>query len=296
MDSKSASPFPGSEIFFHSPTPFAREAFLYPLCLGHYLCGEDYEVDRKRFDSYLLMYIVKGEGYVVTPQEAYSFQAHQAILIDCRKPHRYGALGSLEFYWMHFDGLCGEKYMEYLQSANHFPLELNMGTRQEVQRMFASLLRQFTSEGFTEIQLGKYLTDLLTLLAVPQMISPPLSPEAFSDCLSSAAGACAKAAAYMRRNFTRPISAEETAAVVSLSPCYFIRRFKEQYGLTPHQYLMNLRLDSARFYLSTTGKTVKEIGFACGFQSENSFCIAFKKQVGVTPTSYRNSVTIRGCK
>lgn len=288
MDNRHTSPFPGSEIFFHSPTPFAREAFLYPLCLGHYFCGDDYEVDRKRFDSYLLMYIVKGEGYVITPRESYSFREHQAILIDCRKPHRYGASGSLEFYWMHFDGLCGEKYMEYLQSANHFPLPLNMGTRQEVQQMFATLLHQFASGSFTEIQLGKYLTDLLTLLSQPQPVSDTLSSDALKGCAGSAAEACTKAAAYMRQNFTRPVTAKETAAFVSLSPYYFIRCFKEQYGLTPHQYLMNLRLDSARFYLSTTKKTVKEIGFACGFQSENSFCIAFKKQVGVTPTCYRN--------
>lgn len=289
MDSKHNSPFPGSEIFFHSPTPFAREAFLYPLCLGHYFCGEDYEVDRKRYDSYLLMYIVKGEGYVVTPREEYSFGEHQAVLVDCRRPHRYGAFGSLEFYWMHFDGLCGEKYIEYLQSANHFPLELNMGTRQKVCQMFTDLLHQFASGSFTEIQLGKYLTDLLTLLSYPQSVSATLSVDDPRDCPSSAAEACAKAAAYMHQNFTHPVTIEETAAFVSLSPYYFIRRFREQYGLTPHQYLMNLRLESARFYLSTTSKTVKEIGFACGFQSENSFCIAFKKHTGVTPTCYRNS-------
>lgn len=294
MNHENTSPFSGSEIFFHSPTPFAREAFLYPLCLGHYFCGEDYEVDRKRFDSYLLMYIIKGEGYAETPQESYSFREHQAILIDCRKPHRYGALGSLEFYWMHFDGLCGEKYMEYLQSANRFPLSLNMGTCLEVQQMFSNLLLEFTLGSFTEIQLGKYLTDLLTLLSQPQPTAFALSAQAFQNNPSSAAEACAKAAAYMRQHFTRPITAEEIASFVSLSPYYFIRRFKEQYGLTPHQYLMNLRLDSARFYLSTTKKTVKEIGFACGFQSENSFCIAFKKQVGITPTCYRaNSVNTK---
>lgn len=289
MNHQPPSPFTGSEIFFHSPTPFAREAFLYPLCLGHYFCGADYEVDRKRFNSYLLMYIIKGEGYVVTPQEAYSFREHQAVFIDCRNPHRYGATGSLEFYWMHFDGVCGEKYMEYLQASNRFPLSLNPPARQEVQQMFSNLLHQFSEGSFTEIQLGKYLTDLLTLLSQPQPVPTPGVLGGGKDSPGSAPEACTKAAAYMRQNFTRPVTDQEIASFVSLSTCYFIRCFKEQYGLTPHQYLMNLRLDSACFYLKTSKKTVKEIGFACGFQSENSFCIAFKKQVGITPTCYRNS-------
>ena len=60
--------------------------------------------------------------------------------------------------------------MEYLQASNRFPLSLNPPARQEVQQMFSNLLHQFSEGSFTEIQLGKYLTDLLTLLSQPQPV------------------------------------------------------------------------------------------------------------------------------
>lgn len=286
MHTIKGDPLPGSRIFFHSPTPLAKEAFLYPLCLGHYFCRADYEISRSSFDSYLIMYILKGEGYVFTPDASASFRERQVVFVDCYRPHTYGASSDLEFYWIHFDGICAEKYFRYLRNAHSFPLTLSLPGQQEIIRLFSELLQGFGMNGFSELRLGKYITDLLTLLERPLPTSEQKVSE--NDPPAETALACSKAAAYMRQNFSRPLSIEEAAAFVSLSPYHFIRRFKQQYGMTPHQYLLNLRLDCARFYLRTTAKTVKEIGFACGFQSENSFCIAFKKQAGITPTCYRN--------
>lgn len=284
MSSKNSNPLPSSEVFFHSPTPLARQAFLYPLSLGHFFCGETYEVNRSHYDSYLLMYIVSGSGYVSTAEGSCTFRERQAVLIDCYQPHCYGASGDLEFYWIHFDGICARGYVEYLRSIRSFPLTADIRTEQEILQAFSLLLSDLVSEDIAEIRLGKHITDLLTLLS--QMTAAG-SSQTVKDPTDETAATCAKAAAYMRQNFALPLSLRELAALVSLSPYYFIRRFKAQYGLTPHQYLLSLRLDCARFYLRSTQKTVKEIGFACGFQSENSFCMAFKKQEGVTPTHYR---------
>ena len=290
MNTIKGDPLPGSRVFFHSPTPLAKETFFYPICLGHYFCREDYEISRSSFDSYLLMYILKGEGYVSTPDASYQFQEHQAVLVDCYHPHTYGASSDLEFYWVHFDGVCAQKYFQHLCAScdfpsRGFPISLSLSGQQEINRLFFDLLQEFQNTGCSEIRLGKQITDLLTLLD-PSSVPEPNALK--SNAPAEAARSCSRAAAYMRQHFTRPLSIEEIAASVSLSPYHFIRQFKLQYGMTPHQYLLSLRLDCARFYLRTTAKTVKEIGFACGFQSENSFCIAFKKQAGVTPTCYRN--------
>lgn len=276
-----------SRVFFHSPTPLARDTFFYPLCLGHYICGKDYEASRSSFDSYLLMYILRGEGYASTPEGSCSFREHQAVLIDCYKPHTYGASSDMEFYWIHFDGICARKYIRYLQNTCCFPLLLNNFGHQEITRLFSELLDGFAGEGegISEIQLGKYITDLLTLLSQVSAVEGQRTTENADS--ADIAAACRKAAACMHKNFHQPLSVEQLAAFVSLSPYHFIRCFKQQYDMTPHRYLLHLRLECARFYLRTTEMTVKEIGFACGFQSENSFCIAFKKQAGVTPTAYR---------
>ncbi|MCA5960134.1 helix-turn-helix transcriptional regulator [Blautia sp. RD014234] len=62
---------------------------------------------------------------------------------------------------------------------------------------------------------------------------------------------------------------------------------QKETGMTPHSYLTSIRLQQAVYYLKTTNRTIKDIAYACGFQSENSFCITFKKQIGYTPSEYR---------
>lgn len=267
----------GSETFFHSPTQLARKAFFYPLCLGHYICKDTYRVERSNYDSFLLMYVVRGAGYVTTPGFSCSLSPRQVMLIDCYQPHTYGASGDLEFYWVHFDGIAAAGYVDYLRSLHSFPLLTDPRTEQGIRELFSLMIEAFTSDRLLEITLGKYITDLLTLLAQ--------TPTGRSGEVELA---CSRAAAYMRRNFPTPLSIPALAEAVSLSTWHFIRCFREQYGVTPYQYLLRLRLDSARFYLRTTKKTVKEIAYSCGFQSENSFCMTFKKQTGMTPTCYRD--------
>ena len=97
-----------------------------------------------------------------------------------------------------------------------------------------------------------------------------------------------RAKAYIDKRLNTRVPVKEVSDHVRLEVNYFTRIFKKEYGVPPHQYLLSLRLDSACFYLRSTQKTIKDIAFSCGFKSENNFCIAFKKQLGITPTNYRN--------
>ena len=55
-----------------------------------------------------------------------------------------------------------------------------------------------------------------------------------------------------------------------------------------HEYLVNARVNAAKFYLKTTAYPNKEIAYRCGFSSESSFCTVFKRVAGLTPQAYRN--------
>ncbi len=98
----------------------------------------------------------------------------------------------------------------------------------------------------------------------------------------------------MNEHLTEPLTLDDLAARASLSPYYFTRLFKKETGFTPHEYLIAMRINSAKFLLKTTSASIKEICFLTGFASESSFCTTFKKWVNATPSSYREYISTEG--
>ena len=116
---------------------------------------------------------------------------------------------------------------------------------------------------------------------------------ALLDCGQAAqseqAGGVQNAIAYISAHFSEPLQLQTLADQCSLSPYYFSRLFSKETGMTPHQYILETRIASARYYLSTTNLSVKEIAYLTGFTDESSLCSTFRKREGETPSSYRNS-------
>ena len=94
----------------------------------------------------------------------------------------------------------------------------------------------------------------------------------------------------MNEHFRENLRLEEISDSVSLSPFYFTRIFSAETGLTPHQYLIATRINTAKYLLTTGTSSIKEIAFQTGFHSESSFCSTFRKREGLTPSAYREKI------
>lgn len=75
-----------------------------------------------------------------------------------------------------------------------------------------------------------------------------------------------------------------------LSVPQLIRQFKSVFKLTPHQYLIELRLNRAVELLKFSHKPINEITWACGFENVSAFCRTFKAVYGTQPLSYRKTI------
>ena len=84
----------------------------------------------------------------------------------------------------------------------------------------------------------------------------------------------------------RQVTLLELAGHVHLSPFHLHRRFREAFGVTPHEYRLCRRLERARELLAD-GATVTETAAATGFSSPGYFSTVFRRRVGVTPTAFR---------
>jgi AraC family transcriptional regulator len=92
---------------------------------------------------------------------------------------------------------------------------------------------------------------------------------------------------YIESNLNEQLSLIELARIAQMSPFHFARRFKSSTGLTPHQYVMQRRIDRAKRLLHDPRLSIADIAFDCGFATQAHLTAAFRKLVGSTPKVYR---------
>ncbi|MFZ5933914.1 AraC family transcriptional regulator [Pseudomonas sp. HS6-2] len=97
------------------------------------------------------------------------------------------------------------------------------------------------------------------------------------------------AAAFIRAHRTDPLSLEDVCAACSLSRSYLIRAFRQRFGLTPHGYLLDQRVQHARALLRN-GRAIAEVAQEAGFADQAHLQRAFKQHLAATPGHYRDAV------
>lgn len=93
---------------------------------------------------------------------------------------------------------------------------------------------------------------------------------------------------WMDANFHADVTLERVAAVAAMNSQHFLRMFKQVYQVTPHQYVIDLRLRRALALLEGTELTINEICAEIGFESAFSFSVLFKKRFGRAPSHVRD--------
>jgi AraC-like DNA-binding protein len=95
-----------------------------------------------------------------------------------------------------------------------------------------------------------------------------------------------RAAEYISDNRTQRLTLEDICAASELSASYLIRTFKRRYGLTPHAYLVNRRIQFGQDQLRR-GRAIVEVAHEAGFADQAHFQRAFKRLLAATPRQYR---------
>lgn len=95
---------------------------------------------------------------------------------------------------------------------------------------------------------------------------------------------------FMLSNYSQDISLDDISRQSCLSPTHLFRTFKQLYNCSPHQYLIQIRLDNARHMLKSTSYTLNEIVSLVGFTCPSTFIKLFKNRFQFTPGTYRAHV------
>ncbi|WP_413375000.1 helix-turn-helix domain-containing protein [Alkalihalobacillus sp. 1P02AB] len=94
---------------------------------------------------------------------------------------------------------------------------------------------------------------------------------------------------YLFFSISESLSVSDMAQRANLSPSRFSAIFKKKFGISPYQYLLNLRIKHAKELLKTSQHSLEDITVYCGFSDVHHFSKSFKKNVGESPSVYRQN-------
>jgi AraC family transcriptional regulator len=94
----------------------------------------------------------------------------------------------------------------------------------------------------------------------------------------------------MDANLHSDLSLASIAIESGYSRTHFLRMFRAATNMTPHQYLMTLRVDRAKELLANRNANLIDVAIVCGFSSQSHLTTVFRKMVGVTPAEFRRDL------
>lgn len=188
----------------------------------------------------------------------------------------------------------------------YFDVAWLTGIQQELGRDRSDQFRPYRASASTEPALYAGVHRLYDLLTDPYADTLEKHSEATAfmttvhrvmspmpDVASHGHRGLARAADFIRSNHARSLKLEEICAAADLSPSYLIRAFNLRYGLTPHAYLINCRIEFSRAQLRR-GRPIAEVALAAGFADQAHLQRSFKRLVAATPGQYRAGLEARG--
>jgi len=94
---------------------------------------------------------------------------------------------------------------------------------------------------------------------------------------------------YIEENIYSNISISELAEICRLSETRFKTKFKNQFGMPPHEYILRKKIGTAKILLSTTDMTITDVAFTLSFSSSQYFATVFKRFTCMSPKDYKKT-------
>lgn len=239
---------------------------------GHYSA-------QKVVDHYVLHCIISGKGTYEIHGKTYYLQANDCFLLLPNVPIRYqsDSENPWVYYWIGFDGTDALQLMQLCNITYQQPI-LHYGPISELSSVihpFTILNTSSISDGYLALSMFYHVCSLL--MKHNYNIKPLSRKEYYVN----------QAISLIENSYFSDISVQSISDSIGLDRTYLYRIFKEIVGITMQQYITNLRIKRARYFLANSDLSFSEVAYFCGYLSEQYFAMAFKKNVGMAPSVYR---------
>lgn len=230
-------------------------------------------------DHYVLHCIVRGKGIYRVHGQTYRLGPGDCFLLLPHIPISYQSdqEDPWVYYWVGFDGIDAMQLMQLCDISGNEPV-----LRYDPMEELTALIRPLTvgntvSVSDSYMALGQFYILCSKLMRRNRNIKPLSRKEYYVN----------KAVSLIQDSYYSNISVQSISDAVGLDRTYLYRIFKEISGIPMQQYITNLRLKRACYFLTNSDLSYSEVAYYCGYLSEQYFSMAFKKNIGLTPSAYR---------
>ncbi|MDX9753171.1 MAG: AraC family transcriptional regulator [bacterium] len=248
----------------------------------------NFTVDQGRIlRAYQVVYITHGGGYFETKQTGLKkIEPGNAFLLFPNQWHRYWPLPETGWneHWVGFDGETAKRITERGFFTPQKPI-FNAGYDEYLVGLFDKIIDLIKNEPFGFQQTIASLT--MEILSKMNSLNYGESPDS-----SMMLQVIREAKSMLAERIAEPVCMQELAESLGVSYSWFRWAFKTYTGFPPHQYLLEMRMERAKFLLSYTKESIKEISNELGFDSPYYFSRLFKKKNGKNPSDWRKHAKI----
>ena len=238
-----------------------------------------------------LFYVEKGSAHIVTDNDIYDLSPGDFLLIP---PH--------EFHYTNYHSSDCKRSTVFFRDSDISP---QLIAKMPGNESFFQHIRIFQVPNAYQPQVSEIIRQMATEERIDDEYAPFILQSMFNALMFLCRRHCmfyqdipdnihttdrqlVTAARYISEHYMEQITTKDVANASGFSPNYLTRKFREATGLGIRQYLIFIRLQHAASELLSTRDSITQIAFRCGFTDSNYFKDVFKKNYGMSPSSYRN--------
>jgi len=230
-----------------------------------------------------LFYIIGGTGMFLIDNQEHPVNVNDIIIVNPDVPHAEVSINaqSLEYIVL---GIEGIQLAEGKHSSDRFCI-LGHYESTEISGCLWNILREMEQKqtGFEDV-----CQACMEMLVIRLMRKISLSVSAASP-LATGNRQCALVKHYIDQHFKEALSLEQLAEKAHMNKYYLVHTFKDEYGISPINYMISRRIVESKYLLAETDLSLAQIAHLLGFSSPSYFSQAFRKAQGISPIDYRKS-------
>lgn len=231
-----------------------------------------------------LLFVVNGEGSFSFNQQHSPLRPGDLVIIPPYTEHteRSSKDCPLEYYVLGIDGISflSQKDQECAQVFCNFEHDSS------IHELFRQMLYEIRTAQYGSQTICQHLLEILILKIIRAQQLIPVSINSIRMTKE-----CAQIKEYLDSNYAEHITLDTLTSLTHMNKYYMVHSFTKYAGLSPIQYLNQIRLKRAQYLLETTNYSISDIASSTGFSSQSYFTQIFRKNFQMTPVKYRQEHT-----
>lgn len=231
-----------------------------------------------------LFYVVDGKGEFNIQGQRFPVKPNDFVIINPQVEHT--ELSSpdepLEYIVLGINGLSFSNLTPVAEGGHPFSFFNLRDEQKDILRYLNAMVQEATSQSMSyELVCHNLLEILLIKILRHQHFDLEVGKQ------SKATKDISFIKHYLETYYHESIQLEDLASMTHLSRFYISHSFKKEIGMSPMEYLIDIRIKESKILLRTTNYSISQVADIVGFTTPTYFSKQFRKSTGISPTDYR---------